>query len=272
MSEAHEPILGAALAATARSRDPLGSDGGHLDPEVLVGYHEGTLSDGEAVRTQDHLVACSVCSDLIADLAAGFEATTDLPGNAVEFEREAVWGKLRSSLESPPYETTEVLAILPKSKKRAASMPVLPWALAAVLLATVAGLAWQVMDIGREAADLRTTIAVLEAPQAGVGMVYLDAITRDLEAIPTVVVHPERPLFIVILTPPLDAGDGPFRVEVLDHTGTRRWSSDGLTVSDHGTLRVALSRRFLPPGDYRVRLFGDDTAMLDDRALQVVAG
>ncbi len=271
MSEVHKDVLGDVLAATARSLDPLASDGEHLDPEVLVGYHEGTLSDDEAARAQDHLVACSVCSELIADLAAGFAPTTDLPDNAVDFEKEAEWRKLQARLDLSPAPSPEA-TVRHSDRVQGTRTPVLPWALAAVLLATVAGLAWQVMTLGREAAGLRMTIAELEAPQAGVGMVYLDAVTRNREPIPTVTVHPERPRFVVILTPPIDAGDGPFRVEVLDEGATPRWAADGLLVNDHATLRVGLSRRFLPPGAYRVRLKGEDGTLLDERLMRVVDG
>jgi len=61
---------------------------------------------------------------------------------------------------------------------------------------------------------------------------------------------------VLVLGPP-DAREFPdYEAEVLDAEGARRWSRQGLQPTSLGTFHLAFRRDALPPGTYRIHLFG----------------
>ncbi len=266
-----ESLLRDVLVEAARASDPLAGQDAHLDADTFVAYHEGSLGDDDARRARDHLVACATCAGLLTDLSAGFENDHEDDAShtgTLDIEHAATWRALKAGLP-------EVRGTTPGSSPwtgTTARSSALPWALAAILLATVAGLVWRLNQLANDTEILRAQIAVLDAPQTEVAIAYLDAVTRDAEAESTVIVGPSRPLFLLILTPPLDEPERTYRIAVLDASGNPRWSSAPLIVNDHGTLRVALSRRFVPPGHYRVHLLDTEGTLIDERTLRVIDG
>jgi len=61
---------------------------------------------------------------------------------------------------------------------------------------------------------------------------------------------------VLVLGPP-DAREFPdYEADVLDAEGARRWSRQGLRPTSLGTFHLAFRRDALPPGIYRIRLFG----------------
>lgn len=61
---------------------------------------------------------------------------------------------------------------------------------------------------------------------------------------------------VLVLGPP-EAREFPdYEAKVLDAEGARRWSRQGLQPTSLGTFQLAFRRDALPPGTYRIQLFG----------------
>ncbi|HEX2252001.1 MAG TPA: hypothetical protein VHQ65_01880, partial [Thermoanaerobaculia bacterium] len=126
------------------------------------------------------------------------------------------------------------------------------WASGAAAAGLVACLA-----LGLWVAALRSEVAELRRPQADVPILNLEPVGYTRGEPEVVTVGPgER--FVVLLNPPSFPHAVEHRVEILDSDGGRVWAGS-VRPSEAGNFHLGLSRSFLPPGAYRIRIH-DGTA------------
>ncbi|MHB8499445.1 MAG: WD40/YVTN/BNR-like repeat-containing protein [Candidatus Acidiferrales bacterium] len=99
-----------ALARHLRSSAPSGVEANALsgaplescpDPETLAAYHEKALSSGELILWKEHVVACSRCQFVLAQLAATEKITLDAsPAEDPLFSSERAPSRKQRSLDS----------------------------------------------------------------------------------------------------------------------------------------------------------------------------
>lgn len=111
----------------------------------------------------------------------------------------------------------------------------------------------------KEIAEMRYSVDDLPQPQVNVPIVDLElqdvrGVARD--AVSTVTAPAGANLLLLILHV---AGGPPFSdyaLEISDAQGRRVWQARGLRRSQEDTFTVALQRRLLPAGQYRLSLYG----------------
>lgn len=111
----------------------------------------------------------------------------------------------------------------------------------------------------KEIAEMRRSVDDLSQPQVNVPIADLEL--QDVRGgagggVSTVAAPAGANLFLLILHV---AGGPPFSdyaLEISDGQGQRVWRARGLRRSQEDTFTVALQRRLLPAGQYRLRLFG----------------
>jgi|GEM_PF-3499550 len=86
-------------ALTTAALDPTE---GHLTPEEVMLYHGGTLEPETHARLEEHLLECRECFDLMRDLAAFEERTSQPQASLTDFEAAAFWRTLRPHLPDLP--------------------------------------------------------------------------------------------------------------------------------------------------------------------------
>ena len=126
----------------------------------------------------------------------------------------------------------------------------LAYALAASLLLTAGLAAW--------VAVLKSELDLSRRPQVNFTVVNLepDGASRGDPREATVASASER--IVVILNPPSFPAAVEHRVEILTDDDRVLWSGRGLRPTAAGNFHLELSRRFLPPGEYRLRLSAGD--------------
>ncbi|HEV2854814.1 MAG TPA: zf-HC2 domain-containing protein [Thermoanaerobaculia bacterium] len=223
--------------------------GAHPDPERLAAYPAGELSPEEEGRVQDHLALCRECAALLLDLDGladpGFGAGADLSG------KEAVWQRLREEIgrEEAPSAPPPVLPF----RRPVRSSPRRLQALAASLLVAVLGLSFWVASLQQRVAELSgaRTAAVLP----------LDAETTRGEGSPASSLQTassDADVITLILNGAGQRRYERYRFEIVRAGGGRvtsgpiEWDPD----SYDDFKPIALARREIGPGDYRVRLYG----------------
>lgn len=249
--DARSPDFTTALRLALAERPARGGE--HPLPETLVAYHHDRLPPAEADALQEHLAACRSCADLVLELAQFTAAepteTSAGPEHADDWHLLAERLRRESADSSPfPADAPPAVAAIERRRRRPVRFA---YALAAALAFATIGLALWV-------AALRGELATLREPVLNVSIVNLEpaGFTRGGEAAATAAAG-ER--FVAILNPPSFPRDVAHRVEVLDAGGRRLWSADGLSPTEAGNFHLELTRRLLPPGEYRLRLLlGDE--------------
>jgi hypothetical protein len=102
-------------------------------------------------------------------------------------------------------------------------------------------------------------MADLSHPQINAPVVDLlpaSALRGGPERRAVVELAPASRFFALILSPKGSPDFAGYRVEILDAGGRAVWSEGGLEKNIHGSFTLILARRFLPPGEYRLRLYG----------------
>jgi anti-sigma factor RsiW len=236
--------------------------GEHPAVEVLAAYHEGRLPEAEQERVADHLALCTACRELLLDLAKGAdlgpaEGTQPLSDRDVAAAWEGVRGRLeeepgakpasRAEPLRPPGPTAREPAASPRTEPRRAPERTAPprrrpLALAASLLLGV-GLFWGASALYRSWQQANTVLVELSPEEER---------TRGSEGSATVPADAKR--FALILNLPEGEPVVPYEAEVA--RGEQVVLRPPPVDRGDGTLRLDLTRDDLPPGDYRVRLFG----------------
>lgn len=224
----------------AEERRNLGS---HLKLEDVTTYHGGTLSPEEEERIQEHLAACPECSALLLDLEGLSDPSND--GAVSQAELAAAWRVVGGRLRQ------EMAGTAGKASSGGRSPIGSPWlhALAAILLLAVGTLAFQVVRLQHLVGDV-------PQPQLNAPVLDLRPSVRG-EGIGAAA--PEVPsrarLFTLVINPVGSLSQGTYAVEIIDAAGKRAWSGQGLELNSFGSFSLALSRRTLSAGEYRLRLF-----------------
>lgn len=252
-----ETDLDRSLAATfADDRAP--ASGEHRTPDELFAYLAGELGEEDQERLQAHLEGCRECLDLLLDLEPLALPETPQAG-VTDLETAAAWRTLRSRLAA---EKTRERTFLPSRLLQVA---------AAVFFVSTLALSGWVIHLERSAARLRDTLAAAAAPRLNVPVVYVDS-TRSEETAGGLEMPPGQDFLLLMMTPADPRELASYEVEILDAGERPIWHGTGLEMSDYGSLRLGLSRRFLPPGRYRIRLYGvvdGESELLEEHPLEV---
>lgn len=111
----------------------------------------------------------------------------------------------------------------------------------------------------RQIAQLEQQVAALSEPQPNLLIADLypvDAIRGSARASTTIVIPSGANVFAVILNGVTDRSYPDYRVDIFDRLGTKIWSGGNLRKTEFGNFTLALPRRLLPAGEYRLRLQG----------------
>lgn len=263
--------------------------GEHPPADLLVAYGSGELVDLvdedprlEALR--DHVATCRECASLVADLAT-FPNLPRADGEPSEEEMAEVWQKLRQRLyreevlpadeeepaaaaDHPRIRAVEELpwdrgVATPSSPRRPDPRPASTswrsrsgWLVAAALLVLCVGLAsW--------AAHLDRHLAVLTAPQPNVPLVDLDDGRTRSGPAEVVEAQLRGPYYLLIFYPVTEVGSEErftgYSWRIVDESGEVRLEGTDLELQPGRYFTLLLYREALPPGSYRVRIFGHGT-------------
>lgn len=214
--------------------------GPHPDPERLAACHAGELSPEEEGRVQDHLALCPECAALLLDLDGladpGFGAGADLSG------KEAVWQRLKE-------EMAPQAPVVP-FRRPVRSSPRWLQALAASLLVASLGLSfWLALE--------RTVTEPSGTPPPAV--LYLDGeATRGEGGLPLPTVSSDAGVITLILNGAGQRRYERYRFEIVRADGIRAGGGpiERNPDSYDDFKPIAVERREIGPGDYRVRLYG----------------
>jgi hypothetical protein len=223
--------------------------GGHPAPELLFEYQERLLTPVQAEEVQDHLALCPDCARMVLELAGTVPpAVPGAPSRLSEREMAEVWPGLRKRLPFPAAPSPAWAWAWRRPLERVA----LPLA-AAFLAATVGLSVWS--------ASLLRDQQRLTRPQANVAIVNLapqgQEVLREGKRPSAVPRDAEEVLLVLNLA---DLRRFPtYRAEILTAAdGRLLWAGDDLERSSRGNFTLRLPLSFLPPGRYRIRLFGLD--------------
>ncbi len=229
-----------ALAEETRRLEP------HPPPEEWTSYHRGDLSPEAAERLQDHLAVCPDCADLVLDLDA-FQRIGERQEERTIEPNAVAWEALRHRL---PAEGRTPSAS-PRLREKPWVRRVYSWAPAAVLVLMVAGLSFWVRT-------LEGTLGRLAEPRLNVPLTDLmpeaDARRAGGSFSSTLRVPRGQDRFVVILNIRDPLAHDRYALEIIDSRNRVLWSAPAIERGPDGNLTMELSRRFLPGGEYRVRL------------------
>jgi hypothetical protein len=122
---------------------------------------------------------------------------------------------------------------------------------------------------------LRQTVNNLSEPQLNVPIVNLDpqGDTRGgQQTAASIELQKGANLFTLVLNVTGEAAHENYALEILDQRGKRIWHGKGLRRSPYNTYTVVLSRRLLPAGQYRLKLYGltrNDRELIEDYAVKI---
>ena len=209
----------------------------HPTPEALTAYEAGDLPPGEAKQISEHFVHCRECPELLLDYRR-FAAASGEEGSR-EPEITAAWLKLRRRVAR---------GRSPGKLRRRASWIVQASCL--LLLAALTGLSLWVLHLQHE-------VRRLGEPQVNLPVENLAAPAHQAGWVRRIAVPAGAERFLLTITPPEGPPAAVYRLEICTSEGRFLWSADRLARGADGSFAVGLSRRFLPGGEYRIRLLGN---------------
>ena len=231
----------------------------HFEPDELFAYLAGELSGEEVEGLRDHLEGCGECLDRLLELEPLAEPEAPPAEGVTDFELVAAGRAIRRRLADDDGDRA-------RPQRPAWTARTWPQAAAAIFLLTTLGLTFQVTRLQRTVVEQRRG---LEQPRINVPVLYADA-TRAGEL--TVELPAEDDFFLLMLMPTETRDFADYEVAISGAGERPMWSARGLEMSAGGALRLGLSRRFLPPGRYRVRLFGlagEDREMIEEYPIEI---
>jgi len=264
MTEANPSTFSGALHLLAE--DERRRSDAHPEPDDLLAYHAGELSEEERERLQDHLAVCPRCARTVLDLASfpaiePADPAREISDSEVAGARAALDRRLA---EERPLADPVPLAHRQKAREAPSGIPrtaVFP--LAAVFLATVLGLSFWIVSLRGELRGLEATVAELRTPAAGFEIrnpVPVASFRQRGEEPETLLLSADEPvhlltLDVALLDHPLFPA---YALELAGEDGEILWRQDDARLTEDGTVNLRLPHAFLPPGDYRIRLLGVD--------------
>lgn len=264
-----------------------------LAADVLLRAAAGESGQAEREEVARHLIACADCAQEYR-LVREFKPWADRVAAAGGPEPSAVketaaprprrWPRLRATLwpQGAPYALAAALLVVSlalggwvtslrreNNRLKASPDPAPVTAEASrqeALREESARRAQQLAEATRRAeqgeaqiAELRRTVDELSRPQPNVPITDLeprDSARAGGGAATAVEVEPAAPFFTLILHVDGEPSHASFTLEVVDARGQRLWRVPGLRKSRLNTFTVALPRRQLPAGEYRLKLYG----------------
>jgi hypothetical protein len=225
------------------------SPGPHLEPDEIAAYRAGELPSDEEERVREHLVLCRDCAELLLDL----EALGDPDFGAGEpwsaADAATVWEGVEAGMKQ-----AERATVVPF--RRGAPMARPPrWlhALAACLLLAVVGLSAWVVTLRGELSRMQPNAPVLDLYPEG----SLRRGAASVEGVAGTEVPADAQLFTLhLLNPAPQAAHESYEVEILGAGDDPVWRDRSFRPNSTGSFTLALSRRALGTGDYRIRLYG----------------
>jgi hypothetical protein len=237
----------------------------HPTPAILVAYDAGRLPPEQTEQLREHFVHCRECPELLLDFQR-FAAATGKGEVPPDPEVARAWQELRRR------------ATRDRSSR---GMPTRPrtlgiaQALCLLLLIAMAALSLWVLD-------LRSEVRRLGEPQVNLPVESLTPPSQGAEWVRRIALPAATERFLLILIPKTSRPDAmtvaeavnppipttapavpsapsapsEYRLEISTADGRALWSADRLARGADGSFVLGLSRRFLPGGEYRIRLFG----------------
>lgn len=236
-----EELDGALKAIMAAKREELG---GPPTPEELLAWRDGLLDPAARRSVEERLAVYPDAAQALADLAAfpDLEGAPELP----EEEMDVRWESFRQRLEEVP----EPLAPVPLSRpvpplRRVSRSSLFQLAAAAVVALAIGFFAGRGSRPDLPGTAVNVAIAELAPVEEGG-----DRSVSEVEV-------PDASEEVVLVLGLLDAREfADYGAEVLTPDGARLWSGEGLRPSPLGTFHLAFRRDALPPGTYRIHLYG----------------
>jgi hypothetical protein len=209
----------------------------HPTPEALIAYEAGDLPPNDARQIGEHFVHCRECPELLLDYRR-FIASSAGKGS-LEPDVATAWLKLRRRVtrERSPG----------RLRRRA------PWIVRASCLLLLAALTVLSFWVQR----LRHEVRRLGEPQVNLPVESLAPPAQKEGWVRRIAVPAGAERFLVTITPPEGPPAAVYRLEIRTSDGRFLWSADRLARGVDGSFAVGLSRRFLPGGEYRIRLLGN---------------
>lgn len=221
-------------------------NGEHPPDDLIACYAGDELDAGSSAALLDHLATCRECTAMVADLAA-LHHLPAVAGEPGERESAAAWRALRERLDGELRRGPAVTAP-PRPPWRSPG-----WAVAAALLVAC-------LLTGSWALHLGDRIHQLEAPQPNVPLVDLAAGAARGTASDETTVMARGAHYLLIFYPQFAEGDGehsgPYSWTLTDAAGRQVLAGAGLELQAGEYMTLLLSGRELPPGSYRLRVFG----------------
>ncbi|HEX3530349.1 MAG TPA: hypothetical protein VH988_25075 [Thermoanaerobaculia bacterium] len=213
----------------------------HPTSETLIAYDAGILSPEQAEQLREHFVHCRECPELLLDYQR-FMAETAGGESPPDPESVAAWQELsrRSARWMPP-------------RRRSAHRSALATARALCVLLVVALIALSVWVLA-----LHREIRRLAEPQVNLPVLPVESRTAPERGsagwLRRIVVPAATERFLLVLVPRAVRPNAEYRLDLCAADGRSLWSADRLTKGADGSFALGLSRRFLPGGEYRIRL------------------
>lgn len=241
MGESDERLDAAIREALAEERSAPPGD--HPEPDVLLAYHEGGLSEEEAERIREHLVECEACADVILDYAAfpDLEPPAEedrLTPAELRHDRQALEARIGSGGRSR------------WSRAEYAALPA-----AAVFLLAALGLGIWGWQLRGNVAELEATVAELRAPES-VELVTLSDPEEGTRGVERIVLQLDTEGLVVLSLPWTSDGFSRYSIDL-------RSADDEIAVreleveeQDRGGFAVKLARDLFEPGENVLELYG----------------
>ncbi len=219
-------------------------------PEELIAYQDGTLPEADRGRVQNQLALLPESAQTLLDLV--LLSKMESPEQGAEVEGYVPdWAHLKARLKADEPTVSEARTESATAHVRRWQV----WALAACLplLLGLGGLVWL----------QERELAEHSRPRINVHQVHLSPLAQQQQRVGSgaqVVTLPASGNHLLLI---LNIGDrgvfSDYRIEISEAAlagGRLLWRTDGLVSSAYGTFNLEISRNFLGPGDYRLRLYG----------------
>jgi hypothetical protein len=250
----------AQLAEETRRRQ----GGTHPRPEALIAHSAGELEPAAAEAILDHLSVCRPCARLVLGIPAFLEAPA--PGArqaAYDPETNASWEALWARLRQGP-TLPFARAVRADERERRHQPHLALLALAAALAGCLIGFPIWIATHGRS--PVPPPIVSINPTERTLGE------TPSPGTFPaTLRLNAEAAALVLYLPAPQPYPR--FRVEILDRRGRTASPANAAPISQQAIL-VILTHEQIPPGEYRLRVFGVDSRRqqpLGEYPLRIVA-
>jgi hypothetical protein len=219
--------------------------GEHPDPEDLLAYHSGQVSDEEADRVREHLALCPTCCDLLLAMESfrEFEGETSAEEAA---EKAAIWRRLKESISQE--KTWLAAGLSPCSRVPYFRRAAIPWALAASLFLAVLGLSAHVASLQKQVKDL----------SAGPKVVTLVDLLPEGERVRgaetgEIQISKDTPEVVLILNLVDSRPFRSYKVALMDNAKTI-WETAELRPAPDGYFALSVPREGLPADSRRLQV------------------